>query len=41
MVKTKELQSEGSRLTIHKNLAERMRQKFTLTNQVLYSPFFY
>ena len=34
MTKTKELQSEGSRLTVQKNLAERMREKFTLTNKV-------
>jgi hypothetical protein len=34
MVKTKELQSEGNRLTMQKQLSEKMRERFTLTNKV-------
>ena len=34
MKKTNELQNEGSRLTMQKELAEKMREQLTLTNKV-------
>lgn len=39
MTKTKELQSEGSRLAMQKQLAERMRERFSLTTKVILTPF--
>ena len=34
MKKTNELQNEGTRLTMQKQLSEKMRERLTLTNKV-------
>ena len=34
MKKTNELQNEGTRLTMEKQLSEKMRERLTLTNKV-------